>query len=179
MDIFNTIFKTRRRYIIREPFRHSLNSDPDTHIIMNNWIIKMLLSKYTEVMAFKKGKWELITLPEHLRPPPVFGGVRLTRCLVLWVMFCKSLFAYLSFFFGHSVVCSSSIYGFWLPLWYLQALRTLDLGYMNTWLGIYVLNLEYTHLIWCIHTWFGVYVPLIWVTFVVCTLDIVQLLWNM
>jgi hypothetical protein len=24
--------------------------------------------------------------------------------------------------FGHYVVCSSSIYGFWLPLWYLQTL---------------------------------------------------------
>ena len=26
------------------------------------------------------------------------------------------------FSFGHCVVCSSSIYGFWLPLWYLQTL---------------------------------------------------------
>jgi hypothetical protein len=26
--------------------------------------------------------------------------------------------------FGHCVVCSSSIYGFWLPLWYLQTLLT-------------------------------------------------------
>jgi hypothetical protein len=26
------------------------------------------------------------------------------------------------FLFGHCVVCSSSIYGFWLPLWYLQTL---------------------------------------------------------
>ena len=25
-----------------------------------------------------------------------------------------------TFSFGHCVVCSSSIYGFWLPLWYLQ-----------------------------------------------------------
>jgi hypothetical protein len=24
--------------------------------------------------------------------------------------------------FGHCVVCSSSIYGFWFPLWYLQTL---------------------------------------------------------
>jgi hypothetical protein len=24
------------------------------------------------------------------------------------------------FSFGHCVVCSSSIYGLWLPLWYLQ-----------------------------------------------------------
>jgi hypothetical protein len=58
-------------------------------------------------------------------------------------MFCKSLFGLLSFFFwplcclfffhlrilitplvsfGHCVVCSSSIYGFWLPFWYLLAI---------------------------------------------------------
>jgi hypothetical protein len=34
-------------------------------------------------------------------------------------MFCRSLFVLLSFSFGHCVVCSS-IYGFWLLLWYLQ-----------------------------------------------------------
>jgi hypothetical protein len=27
-------------------------------------------------------------------------------------------------FVSHCVVCSSSIYGFWLPLWYLQTLLT-------------------------------------------------------
>ena len=41
------------------------------------------------------------------------------------VMFCRSLFVLLSFFFGHCVVCSSSIYGFWLPLWHLQTLLTI------------------------------------------------------
>ena len=42
-------------------------------------------------------------------------------------MFCRSLFVFLYFFFlfGHCYVCSSSIYGFWLPLWYLQTLLTL------------------------------------------------------
>jgi hypothetical protein len=35
-------------------------------------------------------------------------------------MFYRSLFVL--FLFGHCVVCSSSIYGFWLPLWYLQTL---------------------------------------------------------
>ena len=37
-------------------------------------------------------------------------------------MFCRSLFVLLYFSFGHCVVCSSSIYGFWMLLWYLQAL---------------------------------------------------------
>ena len=55
--------------------------------------------------------------------PPVFSGVRVTRSLVLCVWFvdrCLSFF--LLFSFGHCVVCYSSIYGFWLPLWYLQSL---------------------------------------------------------
>jgi hypothetical protein len=32
-------------------------------------------------------------------------------------MFCRSLLSFCTF--GHCVVCSSLIYGFWLPLWYL------------------------------------------------------------
>ena len=35
-------------------------------------------------------------------------------------MFCRS-FCFLSF--GHCIVCPSSDYGFWLPLWYFQAFR--------------------------------------------------------
>ena len=62
----------------------------------------------------------LLTLPEHLRSPPVLSGVRVTWSLVLYVCLvdrCLSLFL---FSFCHCVVCSSSIYGFWLTLWYLQ-----------------------------------------------------------
>jgi hypothetical protein len=33
----------------------------------------------------------------------------------------KLLFVLLSFIFCHCIVCRSSIYSFWLPLWYLQA----------------------------------------------------------
>jgi hypothetical protein len=42
---------------------------------------------------------ELLTLTEHLSLPPVFSGVRVTRSLVLCVMFCRSLFVLLFFFF--------------------------------------------------------------------------------
>jgi len=35
---------------------------------------------------------ELLTLPEHLSSPPVFSGVRVTRYLVLCVMFSRLLF---------------------------------------------------------------------------------------
>jgi hypothetical protein len=41
----------------------------------------------------------------------------------------RSLFVLLCFSFGHCVVCSSSIYGLWLPLWYIQTL--LENGIMN------------------------------------------------
>jgi hypothetical protein len=55
---------------------------------------------------------ELLIIPEHMSSPPVTRSV----CFVDgWLSFC-------TFSFGHCVVCSSSIYGFWLPLWYLQTL---------------------------------------------------------
>jgi hypothetical protein len=47
--------------------------------------------------------------------------VRVTPSLVLCVMFCRSLFVFLSIFFCHCVLCPS-IYIVWLPLWYLQTL---------------------------------------------------------
>ena len=66
---------------------------------------------------------ELLTLPEHLRSPPVFSGFRVTQSLVLYVCFVDRCLSFCAFSFDHCVVCSS-IYGFWLPLWYLQALLT-------------------------------------------------------
>ena len=42
---------------------------------------------------------ELLTLPQHLSSPPNFGRVRVTRSLVLYVWFCRSLFVLLYFFF--------------------------------------------------------------------------------
>ena len=50
----------------------------------------------------------------------VLSGVRVTRSLVLYVCFVDRFLSFCTFSFGHCVVCSSSIYGFWLPLWYLQ-----------------------------------------------------------
>jgi hypothetical protein len=65
---------------------------------------------------------ELLTLPEHLSSIPVFGGVRVTRSLVLYACFVNHCLFFCPFSFGHCVVRRSSIYGFWLPLWYLHAL---------------------------------------------------------
>ena len=52
-------------------------------------------------------------------PPPPISGVCVTRSLVLYVCFVDRCLSFCTFSFGHCVVCSS-IYGFWLPLWYLQ-----------------------------------------------------------
>ena len=65
---------------------------------------------------------ELLTLPEHLSSPPGFSGLRVTRSLVLYVCFVDRCLSLCPFSFGYCVVCSSSIYGFWLRLWYLQTL---------------------------------------------------------
>jgi hypothetical protein len=51
------------------------------------------------------------TLPDHLSSPPIFSGVRVTRSLVLYVCFVDRCLSFCAFFFGHCVVCSSSIYG--------------------------------------------------------------------
>jgi hypothetical protein len=47
---------------------------------------------------------------------------RITRSLVLYVCFVDRCLSFCQFSFGHCVVCSSSIYGLWLPLWYLVAI---------------------------------------------------------
>jgi hypothetical protein len=46
--------------------------------------------------------------------------------LDLWfyVCFVDRCLSFCLFSFGHCVVCSFSIYGFWLTLWYLQSLHT-------------------------------------------------------
>ena len=64
---------------------------------------------------------ELLSLPEHLSSPPVFSGIRVTRSLVLYVCFVDRCLSFGTFSFGHCVVYSS-IYGFRLPLWYIQTL---------------------------------------------------------
>jgi hypothetical protein len=67
---------------------------------------------------------ELLTLPEHMSSPLVFSEVRVTRSLVLYICFVDRCLSFCTFSFGQCVVCSSSIYGFWLSLWYLQTLLT-------------------------------------------------------
>jgi hypothetical protein len=51
---------------------------------------------------------------------PGFSGVHVIPSLVLYVCFVDCCLYFCTFSFGHCFVCSSSIYGLWLPLWYLQ-----------------------------------------------------------
>ena len=67
---------------------------------------------------------ELLTLSEHLSYPRFLVGFVLLESLILCVCFVDRCFSFCNFSFVHCVVCSSSIYGFWLPLWYLQTLLT-------------------------------------------------------
>jgi len=63
---------------------------------------------------------ELLTLPEHLSSPPSFWW---SSCYSLFSSICNVLqIIVCPFSFSHCVVCLSSIYGFWLSLWYLQTL---------------------------------------------------------
>ena len=61
---------------------------------------------------------------------PGFSGVRITWSLVLCVCFVDRCLSFSPFSFGHCVFCSS-IYGFRLPLWYLQTLLNLSTFYWS------------------------------------------------
>ena len=67
-------------------------------------------------------KQELLTLPEQLRSPPVFVGVRFVRSLAFCVVFGRSLFVLCLVSLCRCVVCPSSVSvcGFWFPFWYLH-----------------------------------------------------------
>ena len=64
----------------------------------------------------------LTSVNMHMGSHPIFSGIRVTRSLVLCVCFADHCLSFCTFSFGHCVVFSSSIYGFWLSLWYLQTL---------------------------------------------------------
>ena len=83
-----------------------------------SWLITGFVTRLTRRVSLVEQ--ELLTLSEHLSLPPVFSGVRVIWSLVLYVCFGNRCLSFCTFSFGHGVVCSSSIYGFWLPLWYLQ-----------------------------------------------------------
>jgi hypothetical protein len=86
----------------------------------HSWLITGFITRLARRVPLVEQ--ELFTLPEHLSSPPVISGVRVTRSFVLCVCFVDRCLSFCTFPFGHCVVCSFSIYGFWLSLWYLQTL---------------------------------------------------------
>jgi hypothetical protein len=83
---------------------------------------------------------ELLTLPENLSSPTVFSRVRVTWSLVLCICFVDRGLSFCTFSFDHCVFCSSSIYGFWLPLWYLQTLHFSHTHTRNSWIYSTTMN---------------------------------------
>ena len=80
----------------------------------------------------------VLIFPEHLSWLTVLCGVRVTRSLVLCVCFVDLCLFFCPFSFGHCVV-GSSIYGFWLPLWYLLAIVLSVLRSTSSWLPLWYL----------------------------------------
>ena len=93
------------------------------------WIITGFVTRLTRRVPLVE--LELLLFPEHLSSSPVFSGVGVTPYLVLCVFFVDRCLSFCTFSFGHCVVCSSSIYGFWLLLWYLRAPRTYIINSKN------------------------------------------------
>jgi len=85
----------------------------------HSWLITRFVTRLTRQVPLLEQ--ELLALQEHLSSPPVFSGVRVTRYLALCVCYVDRCLSIYTFSFGHCVVCSS-IYGFYIPFWYLQTL---------------------------------------------------------
>ena len=76
----------------------------------HSWFITGFLTRLTRRVPLVKQ--ELLTLPEHLSPPPVFSGFHVTRSLALFVCFVDCCLSFCTFSLCHGIVCSSSIYAF-------------------------------------------------------------------
>ena len=133
--IFISFFLILLRRVLRSPSRLGwplwnicvINDHGYVPLVVNtsrsfprSWLISGFVTRLTRRVSLVEQ--ELLTFPEHLSSPPVFCGVRVTRYLVLCVCFVDRCLSFCTFSFAHCVVCSSSIYGFWLLLWYLQTL---------------------------------------------------------
>ena len=73
---------------------NNINIRTPFHTVVTLWWNDLCLEWIFELV-----KQELLTLPKHMSSPPMLSGVCITRSLVLCVMFCRSLFVFLYFFF--------------------------------------------------------------------------------
>jgi hypothetical protein len=127
---FNQVMGSQLSLLLSTCFLNSLTGITNDHgyvpLVVNtsqsfphSWIITGFVSRLTRQVPLVEQ--DLLTLLEHLSLPPVFSGVCVIRSLVLCVCFVDRCLSFCPFSFDHCVVCPS-IYGFWLPLWYLQTL---------------------------------------------------------
>jgi hypothetical protein len=91
------------------------------HAYSSRKVERFLIHDFVTTLTFRVPLMEQGQLA-LLSSPPIFSGVRVTWSLVLCVCFVDRCLSFCTFSFGHCIVCSSSIYGFWLPLRYFQAL---------------------------------------------------------
>ena len=89
----------------------------------HSWLITGFVAWLTRRVSLVEQ--ELLTFPEHMSSPPVFSGVHVTRSLVLYVCFVGRCLSFCTVSFCYCVVCFSSIYGFWLPLWHLLGIQNI------------------------------------------------------
>ena len=72
------------------------------------------------MISYIQFNWSNRNIPHQLSSHPIFSGVHVAQSLFLCLVFCRTLFFRLSLFFWTCIVYPSSVYGFWLTLWYLQ-----------------------------------------------------------
>ena len=95
------------------------------------------------LIAFNYSHWIFVTVSLTSFYPSFWWG----PCYSIFgfmCMFCGSFFVLFSF--GHCIVCPS-IYGFWLPLWYLQTLFKIK-QYSFYLLYNWFYNVMYIYFIW-------------------------------
>ena len=100
----------------------------------HSWLMTRFVTRLTWRVPLVEQ--ERLTILEHLSSCPIFRGVRVTWSLVLYVCFVNRCLSFYIFSFGHCLVCSSSIYRFWLPLWYLLAIVLSVLRFTDYLFGI-------------------------------------------
>ena len=113
ISVTRTYYLTK---VITETGRFITNNNKSLHV--KSWCWGGLVTRLLRWVSLVEQ--ELLTLPEHLRSPPVFSGISLTRSLILYACFADRCLSFCTVSFGRCVVCMSSIYGFWLTLWYPQ-----------------------------------------------------------
>ncbi len=83
----------------------------------HSWPITGFITRLTRRVSLVEQ--ELLTLPKHLRSPPVFSGVHVTRSLVLWLCFVDHCLSFCFFFFW-PLYCLFFDLRILITPWYLQ-----------------------------------------------------------